>query len=126
MLVDGVTNAGAVPVLGMSIQFAARRQELLAHNIANLSTPGFLPMDADPKEFQMALRDAVEARRERRKPGGGTLRWKDTSEVVRDDAGRLSLVPASPSRRTPPPGETKTGRGASKGEVSATATATGR
>ncbi|MEO0511697.1 MAG: hypothetical protein AAF108_02220 [Planctomycetota bacterium] len=102
MLIDGVTNAGAVPTLAASVQFAARRQELLANNIANLSTPDFRPMDVDPRGFQKVLREAVEERRSggsagRVRPGGGDLGWQETREVTRDASGRLRLTPRTPS-----------------------------
>ena len=45
MLIDHLLNADALPSLERTVQFAARRQELIAHNIANLSTPNFQPLD---------------------------------------------------------------------------------
>ncbi len=46
MLIDGVTNADAIPVLERVMQF--RRgpgTNSSPHNIANLSTPDYQPMD---------------------------------------------------------------------------------
>jgi flagellar basal-body rod protein FlgB len=39
------------------------RQKLLASNLANAETPGYRPVDVDPRAFQAALRDAVDAGR---------------------------------------------------------------
>ena len=44
-MIDGVTNAGAIPALERLMQFAGGRHRLIVHNIANLDTPGFQPRD---------------------------------------------------------------------------------
>lgn len=97
MLIDQVTNAGAIPALAAGMQFAARRQDLLAHNVANLSTPDFQPMDADPREFQSLLREAVHDRRARGRGHAGQLRIDRGRQVVFQDDGRLRLNPETPS-----------------------------
>lgn len=48
------------------MRFASARQQLLAHNLANLSTPGFRPVDAPVEEFRRSLQEAVDAVREGR------------------------------------------------------------
>jgi len=72
-MIDGVSNADAIPVLERMIQFAGRRHALITNNIANLSTPGFRPMDLDVHAFQSALADAVDRRREAHGNAGGEL-----------------------------------------------------
>lgn len=85
-------NEGAVPVLEASMRFAAQRQRLLAHNIANLSTPDFRPMDVSPAEFQRALARALDDRR------GSDGALELNSRQIRTEAGGgLRLTPASPS-----------------------------
>jgi len=59
---------GSMPVLERMVQFTGARQELIAHNVANLSTPYFKPTDLDPAKFQEQLRDALDHRS--RKPNG--------------------------------------------------------
>jgi flagellar basal-body rod protein FlgB len=62
-MIDGLTNADAVPVLERLMQFTAQRHRIIANNIANLSTPGFRPMDVSIAQFQEQLGRAIDARR---------------------------------------------------------------
>ena len=96
MLIDQVTNAGALPALELVLRFAGQRQRLLAHNVANLSTPDFRPQDASVAGFQSMLRDAIDARRN--KSGGmhGELDWRPTREFEAGPRGDLTLVPRTP------------------------------
>jgi len=59
---------GSMPVLERMVQFTGARQEMIANNVANLSTPYFKPTDLDPVKFQSQLRDALDRRS--RKPNG--------------------------------------------------------
>lgn len=97
-LVDHVTNSGALPSLERTIQFAARRQELLSHNIANASTPRFQHKDVSPRAFQASLREAIESRRHRTGGQTGDLRLRDSREVKFTDQG-VRLTPESQSGR---------------------------
>lgn len=91
MLIDGVTNDGATPVLEAVVRFAGARQRLIAHNAANISTPDFRPLDVSPREFQRALGEAVE----RRRSGGGRggLGLGHGREVRQGSDGRMVLNP---------------------------------
>lgn len=95
MFIDGLLNSGAIPSLERSVQFAARRQEIIAHNIANLSTPNFQPMDVSVGGFQKALGEAVDRRRQQM-GGRGPLRLESTREVSVTGRG-LELTPQQPS-----------------------------
>ena len=64
MSIQGLTDGGAIPALEAMARFSAARQRLIADNVANIDTPGFTPMDADPKAFQAQMRQAIDARRE--------------------------------------------------------------
>ncbi|MCA9291643.1 MAG: hypothetical protein KDA25_10990 [Phycisphaerales bacterium] len=87
-MIDGVTNAGAVPVLERLMQFASLRHGFIAENAANLTTPNYRPRDLSVEGFQAALRDAVDARRaERGGRAAGTLRPADTDELTFHDGG---------------------------------------
>lgn len=71
------------------MRFAAARQALLAHDIANMSTPGFRAVDVPVDAFQRSLADAVDAAREGRSDG---LRLEDT-DTVRFEGDRVTLEP---------------------------------
>lgn len=90
-MISGLTNSGATQTLEKLMQFSARRHEVLANNIANLSTPGFRPEDVSVTGFQQQLGEAVD--RQRSSPTArGELQIKDSNEVqVRN--GRLTLAP---------------------------------
>jgi len=80
-MIDGLTNGDALPVLERMMRFAGARQRLLAHNIANLDTPDFRPVDVSVGDFRAALAEAVDERRERFGLRGGEL-----GEIRTDDA----------------------------------------
>lgn len=91
-----LTNSGAMPALEMTIRFAGERQRLIAHNIANLTTPDFRPVDVSPQAFQSALAGAVEERRNC-SGGQGELRLEPTREIRQRGDGSLELTPRTPS-----------------------------
>ncbi|MEN0019326.1 MAG: hypothetical protein AAF747_00420 [Planctomycetota bacterium] len=95
MSINGLTNAGSLPALELTMRFAAQRQRLIAHNIANFDTPGFIHKDVSPAAFQRTLAEAVQKRDER--GGRGEIEWRETRELVRDDRGDLALNPRSTS-----------------------------
>jgi flagellar basal-body rod protein FlgB len=98
MMIDELSTAGAIPVLEMTLRFAGARQRIIAHNIANLDTPGFRPADASPQAFQKTLREAVDERNARTGGEQGELHWRDTKEIRHAGAdGRIELVPQTPS-----------------------------
>lgn len=94
MLIADLTNSGAMPVLEASVRFAGERQRLIAHNIANITTPDFRHVDVSPAVFQGALRKAVETRRAQT-GGVGPLPLK-SSQQFRYNAvtGQLQLQPS--------------------------------
>ncbi len=96
-LIDQLTNAGAMPVLEMTMRFAAQRQRLAAHNIANLDTPNFIQKDVSVEGFRAMLDDAVRERRTRTGGMHGELEWDETSELARSSRGELVLRPETPS-----------------------------
>lgn len=90
-----LTNSGSMPALEMTLRFAGERQKLIAHNIANLTTPDFRPADVSPAGFQASLRQAVSERRAR--GGLGPLRLAETREIRQRPDGSLELSPSTPS-----------------------------
>ncbi len=95
MIFSEITNSGAIPVLEASMRFAARRQEIIAGNIANLETPDYRPADVSVSGFRRALAEAVEARRAR--GGNGQIRLQDSREVQNLPDGTLVLTPRTDS-----------------------------
>lgn len=85
----GMVESTTDRTLETLMRFSARRQTLLAHDLANLSTPGFRPVDVPVEGFQRSLRDAIDAVREGRTE---TLRLED-GEGVRFENGQVVLDP---------------------------------
>lgn len=98
MLIDQVTNADAAPVLEAALQFAGRRHGLIAHNIANLDTPNFEPVDVSVQDFQSQLSDAVDRRRDRFGGMRGNLQITSSRQVEQDDHGDIRLRPTPSSK----------------------------
>ena len=100
-MIDQLDTAGALPVLDAAIRFAGARHTVIAHNIANLETPGFQPRDVDPHAFQSELAEAIDRRRqgETGSIGGthGELGLETTREVEVGAGGRLRLNPRTSS-----------------------------
>ena len=97
MLIGDITNSGAIPTLELSMKFAAARRDVIAHNIANIDTPGFVPTDLSPTDFQRALGDAVKRRRDRTGGEIGGLDFAGTDQVRLETGGRLRATPKTPS-----------------------------
>jgi flagellar basal-body rod protein FlgB len=96
VLIREIANAGALPVLGVMLNVAGQRQRLLAHNIANIDTPDFRPLDVNIGEFQKALARAVEVRRAEG-GGGSPLPLSRTREVNVEPDGSVTLRPRTHS-----------------------------
>lgn len=96
MILQDVLSSGALPALEATIRFAGQRNRLIAHNIANITTPNFEQKDVDPADFQAMLARAVDGRRERNGGEHGQLELKGGRQIrVRGD-GSFELVPMSP------------------------------
>lgn len=98
MFINDVINSGSVPTLELAVRFAGQRQALINHNIANIDTPDFRPLDASPAQFRRMLARAIDDRRARTGGEIGSLDWKATEELRRDSDGELSLTPRTPAR----------------------------
>ncbi|MGP1346389.1 MAG: flagellar basal body rod protein FlgB [Phycisphaerales bacterium] len=88
MFIEGLTNVDALPTLERAMQFAARRQSIISHNIANLSTPMFQPQDVSVGDFQRMLGEAIDRRRSRFGGHRGELGLRSSGEVRIDGGGR--------------------------------------
>lgn len=60
MMIDRLLNQGPTPVLEQELSFTEARQQVLADNIANASTPGYQQKDMSVDKFQAMLREKVE------------------------------------------------------------------
>lgn len=94
MMAD-LSNSGAIPALESMVRFAAQRQKMLANNIANLNTPGYLQQDVSIGGFQHNLREAIEKRQEER-GGQGPLELKETEELTPLPGGGFRLNAGTP------------------------------
>lgn len=97
MFMDEVTSSGAMPALEATMRFSAARNRILSHNIANMDTPNFRPMDVSTSGFQAQLRKAVEERRGRTGGEHGGLEMQSSSEVRVSPSGHMELRPDTPS-----------------------------
>jgi flagellar basal-body rod protein FlgB len=99
MFIDGLTSGDAMPVLEAAAQFAARRQEILTYNIANISTPDFQPVGVSTAAFEDQLGRALDRRRDAKGALAQQLPLESSSEVkVRRGVGgglRLELAPST-------------------------------
>lgn len=97
-MIGNVTSSGALPALEATMRFAARRQELLAHNIANADTPDFRPLDVDPAGFQRSLGEAIDRRRASASRGAsGELNLGGSGQIRPDGRGGFTLEPGTSS-----------------------------
>lgn len=99
-MIEGLNNSGALPVLERLLQFSGQRQKLLAHNVANMETPDFRPLDVSVGDFQRSLAKAVKARREGSADTNmnqGELPFEGTREVQVGPGGRITLSPRTAS-----------------------------
>lgn len=67
MWVDRLLSSKTTDALALTVQFAERRQEVLAENIANIDTPNYTTKRVDVSDFQSALRSAMDTHDSRNK-----------------------------------------------------------
>lgn len=94
-MISDLSTAGALPALEKMFLFSGQRQRLIAQNIANIDTPNYQGVDADPRAFQRALSDAIERRRDTNGGVSGELDLSGANEV-RMVGGRMELNPTTP------------------------------
>lgn len=96
-MISDLSNSGAMPVLQEVYSFAGARQRLLAHNIANLQTPGFRSLDVSVRKFREDLAKAVAERRSSTGGQHGELALRDSDEIQRGPGGFMRLSPSTGS-----------------------------
>lgn len=96
MSIQGLTDGGALPALEAMARFSAARQRLIADNVANLDTPNYKPLDADPKAFQAQIGRAIDHRRQHvGATGSGPLPLPKSGPLRQGADGQVVLDPAS-------------------------------
>jgi flagellar basal-body rod protein FlgB len=91
VFIGDLVSSDAMPSLEATLRFAGARQRLLAHNIANWTTPDFRPMDVSPINFQKQLSKAIDQRREETGGQSGELRLDSNREVAVGEDGEMQL-----------------------------------
>jgi flagellar basal-body rod protein FlgB len=62
-MIESLFNSSTIPLLAKAAAFAERRHEVLAGNVANISTPDYRTRDLPVAEFRAALEEAVARKR---------------------------------------------------------------
>jgi flagellar basal-body rod protein FlgB len=62
-MIESLFNSSTIPLLAKAAAFAERRHEVLAGNVANVSTPDYRTRDLPVAEFRAALEEAVARKR---------------------------------------------------------------
>lgn len=96
MSIKGLTDGGAIPALEAMARFTAARQRLIADNVANLDTPGYRALDADPEAFQAQIGRAIDARRAAPEGGAsGPLELTERGPMRQLGSGEVVLDPSA-------------------------------
>jgi len=88
-VINDLLSNPSLLALERSLQFMSARQKLLASNLANAETPGYRPVDVEPRAFQSALREALD---DGRVDGNGSLAFNDGGPVS-FEGGETQLEP---------------------------------
>jgi flagellar basal-body rod protein FlgB len=94
MFISNITERGATPALINTLAFSEARLKMIAENVANATTPGYRAKQLDPRAFQAAMREALDAR------GGDPSKAfviKDNGQVRTDKYGLLQVTPTERS-----------------------------
>jgi flagellar basal-body rod protein FlgB len=62
MFIERMLNEGSTPLLEQMVNFTAKRHELIAADVVNISTPGYKQKDLDLPTFQRMLAEHAERR----------------------------------------------------------------
>jgi flagellar basal-body rod protein FlgB len=81
-MIDNIVNSDSIPALERMVQFTGQRHRLIAHNVANLTTPGFRPADVSPEQFQAALGEAIDERRGKGAGASGPLMMEGSDGMI--------------------------------------------
>ena len=97
-MTNSLFDSSTLPLLQKVAAFTERRQEVLAGNIANASTPEYQTRDLPVEQFQAALRDAIT---QRQMPANGKAAWsfqKAATATSLTDLLPAQLMQAAPKK----------------------------
>lgn len=63
MFIERLLNQGNTPLIEQAVKFTAARQRLIAENVANADTPGYLQKDLSLSKFQQLMRERIDSKR---------------------------------------------------------------
>jgi len=86
MFIDRLINQGNAPLISQAMRFTQARQELIQHNVANVSTPGFQQRDLSVTDFQAMLQSRLA---EKQSAAPGTVSFDDAIPEMDDLTGQL-------------------------------------
>jgi flagellar basal-body rod protein FlgB len=89
MLIRGLFARESIPALRAMVGFTHARQAVLAHNLANIDTPGFRMLQFGKEVFQKALDEAIQ----NRNATGEELQVEDTTQFRMGSNGELIPTP---------------------------------
>ncbi len=81
MFMDHILNSGSTPLLQKMMDFTAARHDLIAENIVNISTPGYVQKDYSVANFQHRLQDRLASSQ---RSGNGSPRFDDIQPTLGD------------------------------------------
>jgi flagellar basal-body rod protein FlgB len=96
MRIGRLFTRGPIAALQTTLRFAHARHRVLAHNLANIDTPGFRTLQLCKTEFQSALREAIEQQRASVNQDGA-LQVPSTGQFRMGDNGQLEFTPEEAS-----------------------------
>jgi flagellar basal-body rod protein FlgB len=76
---ERLLNQSDAPVLERMLEFTAKRHNLIAENVVNISTPGYKQKDLSLEKFQEMLSDRIEERDSR-----GSTSFDDISADIEE------------------------------------------
>jgi flagellar basal-body rod protein FlgB len=62
MFIERLLNQGSMPLIEQAVKFSAAREKLIAENVVNADTPGYLQKDLSVTKFQQMLSERADAR----------------------------------------------------------------
>jgi len=86
MLIDRLLNQGSSPALEQLLRFTETRQRLMAEDVANIDTPGYIQKDLSPADFQDQLQKKIDRASE---SAPGSVDFSDISMDVQQTGGLM-------------------------------------
>ena len=86
-MLEGILNNKSMEAMRMAARFTASRHDVIANNIANITTPGYKTRDLSVETFAKALKDADVGRLEK---AFEVIRSSDAG-VIREDGNNVSI-----------------------------------